>query len=130
MNLRIIDERPARSLLSDRSGKAVFYRQIHELLMDDGSVRFKCVHCGTISNDLMVIFRHLKEHKPPKPAPQPEDKSRAEDNGYDTNGGSLVMEFLDQKIRKLVEERDRYKARARKAERELARIRRALGVGQ
>lgn len=127
---RVIHEAPAQSRLKDKAGHHVLYKQIRELLLADGSITYGCAHCSETSPDIMVIFRHLRTHKPatirrPKPkkaAPKPDT------NGHKAEGDGLVIQLVETEIAKLTMQRDRYKARALKAERELAKVRRALGI--
>ncbi|KAB2344833.1 hypothetical protein [Actinomadura rudentiformis] len=62
--LRVIENEPAVSPLS-KPGKPVYFQQIRELLLEDGSARFRCVHCPETSERLGKIRRHLSTHANP-----------------------------------------------------------------
>lgn len=107
---------PANALFGDGNVK---YRQIRELLLDDGSTTFGCGHCEFTGGSIMSIRSHLKKHRAPK-AEQPEPISATlHDLAREV---TRLSEALEQEQAK----RKDAERRARDAEKRLATLRKAL----
>lgn len=110
----VVTDEPARSPLGvDRGGNPVYFKQTRELTLDDGSVVYGCLHCEFIDERSAAIRPHLRVH--------------ASDRTNTRTGGKKTIELLAAELVKAEADRDQWKARARKAERDLATIRRAIG---
>jgi hypothetical protein len=57
----VIEDQPAKSPLHT-DAKPVLFRQIRELLLDDGTVLFGCVHCEFTAATIGPVRPHLKAH--------------------------------------------------------------------
>lgn len=120
---KVVEDEPARSPLY-RDDRPVFFKQIRELLLDDGSVVFGCVHCDYTAVSVGVVRPHLKAHGSRGPGRPKGTVAR------DVNELSLAE--LLRKVRGLEQieaDRDAWRKRALDAERRLNTLRRALNGG-
>lgn len=58
---KVIEDQPAKSPLHT-DAKPVLFKQIRELLLDDGTVVFGCVHCEYTAPTIGPVRPHLKVH--------------------------------------------------------------------
>lgn len=120
---KVIEDAPARSPLS-RPDAPMHFKQIRELLLDDGTLTYGCVHCDYTAATAGKVRPHLKAHTGRGPG---RPKSAV---AQDVNEMSLAD--LLRRVRQLerVEaERDEWRKRALDAERRLNTLRRALNGG-
>lgn len=113
----VLCDEPTEAPITDKTGKPLVWTQTRTLLLADGRTVYGCQHCDYTHPSVGGIRPHLRVHKPAKPKPS---------NGAgDMSVAELVA--LASKAGTVVRERDEWKARALKAERELATVRRVLG---
>lgn len=118
--LAVIADQPALSAIQTPTGKPIHFKQIRELLLEDESTVYGCVHCDYTGPSVNAVRPHLSKHrdgaKPKKAAARPrlQDLSLAE-----------LAKRLES-IERVTQDRDHWKARALKAERQLSGLRRTL----
>ena len=106
----VIASEPAESNITNAQGEHIRFKQILRLLLDNGAVVYGCAHCDFTGASPNNVRPHLKRHR-----------------GGRASTDALVQlaAQLDEQA-ELVRERDEREARARKAEGELARLRRII----
>jgi hypothetical protein len=122
----VVADEPATAPMRTRAGQPIRFTQIRHLLLEDGSEAFGCAHCDYASRNPLSIRPHLNKHRaqsaqsaqdaPPAAAPTP---------------ASAVLDLRELVSRldaadQVAAERDEWRTRALKAERDLARLRAAL----
>lgn len=145
---QVVAAEPALSPITTNAGESVFFRQIHKLLLDDGTEVFGCIHCDYVRPQIGSIRPHLKKHTPKKLV-----EGKSNDPAGDAYYKQVVTDFrhltlddilglADRWLREgpeiesghqavldnLREDRDNWKARAREAEKKLAAGQKALQV--
>lgn len=113
----VIAAEPAVSNFKNQAtGENLRYRQMLRLLLEDGSEVFGCLHCDYTSPNLNSVRPHLNKHR----------LSLEIGNGH---GGVDIAGLVKrlQAVEVVEADRDRWKARAIDAERELRKIREVLG---
>jgi hypothetical protein len=134
----VVTSEPAASPLTTRRGRDIAFTRILRLLLDDGTTVHGCRECDFTDPRLASVRAHLRVHRPveappvkpgPKPRPQPADSL----NGV---GDLTIRELLTigqratgtaDALDRMTADRNEWKGRAQKAERELGTIRRLLG---
>lgn len=118
----VVADDPALSPLSTPE-KPIYYKQIRQLLLGDGSVMFGCAHCDFTTPHMVRVRPHLRVHAESAPV-----RVGTVDDVMDN-----LREVIEQRhagllaaIERLSGERDEWKARAVKAEKSLATLRKAL----
>jgi hypothetical protein len=113
--LPVLRDQPTPSPIKDRLGRPVLWQQTRMLTLQDGSTAYGCAHCDYVSRAVLSIRPHLKKHL------------------ARTNGAALAGDLkLSDVVRHLASlegvtaDRDRWRERARTAERALAKMRKAL----
>lgn len=112
----LADER-AKAQMVSRDGSPIYFKQIRELLLADGSTVFGCVHCDYTADSVNRVRPHLNKHRASKP-----------------ESGAATDALLRQLVTKVAEvetltvERDEYKRRMQVAEKSLRDLRKALGL--
>jgi len=118
--VEVIADQPAPTNISHRDGTPVLYRQIRLLLLEDGTETYGCLHCdytGTVNQ----VRPHLNAHRGVKtPKPDMPSPGSAQVAGLDV--GELIRRLKAHEA--LAQDRDRWKARALDAERDLTDLRR------
>jgi hypothetical protein len=107
----VVASERAASNITGRDGQPIRFKQILMLLLDDGTVVYGCAHCDYTGPSPNNVRPHLNRH-------------RASKAGADTIAQLAAQLGTDRA--ELVRERDEWKTRARKAEGELARLRRII----
>lgn len=120
----VIEDQPALAPVKTWAGAPVYYKQIRELLLDDGTSVFGCAHCDYTGSSPVQVRPHLNKHRDIK-AKADEAKT---DAGKPTTELSLAQ-ILDRiaTLDRVTADRDQWKARALKAEGSLKVLRDALG---
>ncbi|PKW15955.1 hypothetical protein [Saccharopolyspora spinosa] len=115
---RVITDEPTLAPIAARNGSPVYWQQIRTLVLDGGEVTYGCAHCDYTNPNPASVRPHLNRHRKDK-------KTKA------ANGNDSVAQVLAQlaKLDEIAKDRDRWKQRAQKAERDLRAIRRAIGGG-
>jgi hypothetical protein len=117
--LEVIADEPTPSPISDRAGNRIIWTQTRTLLLADGSTIYGCQHCDYTSPNVNSIRPHLSKHIERGP----------KNNGRKAKPEDLSLNQLLARLGELsaVEsDRDRWKARAQTAEKQLAALRRAI----
>lgn len=96
----------------------LYYRRVVELLLEDETTVFACTECDYTAAKAGQVGQHLVTHKPEGRAPV--------GNGRRARGSSDAITALIRELEKVGSDRDAWKARARKAERSLDALRKAL----
>lgn len=102
---------------NSRTGEPFALKQVVRLLLEDGREVFGCTWCDYSHERMESVRPHLNKHR---------DEKRAAQTNVATEFSGLVAKL--QAAAGLAEDRDRWKARAVAAERELAKVRKALGA--
>ena len=119
----VVADEPALSPLSTPD-KPIYYKQIRQLLLGDGTVLFGCAHCDFTTPVMFRVRPHLRRHADILATVK-----------VDTVDDVMVVlrEAIDKQnvglltaIERLSGERDEWKSRALKAEKSLATLRKAL----
>lgn len=119
----VIADEPAASPLR----KGVTFTRIRRLLLDDGSTIHGCSECDYTAEKVGQVRAHLRKHAPrPTVAFRPR---RIEE----MNVGELIErarqnDAVADALDRMTDDRNEWKARALKAERAMANLRKALGV--
>lgn len=106
----VISDDDTPSPIRTNNGHHVVWRQTRTLTLDDGSTIYGCAHCDYVSTNVLSIRPHLAIHRQPEP---PSDNT---------------TRLLKNALEAALSDRDRWRDRARKAERALRRLRDALQV--
>ena len=116
----VIEDQPALAKVKTWAGEPVHYKQIRELLLDDGTVVFGCLHCDYTAASPVQVRPHLNKHRDLKAT-----KTETAKPGVELSLAQLLdgIRTLDE----VATDRDQWKARALKAEGSLKVLRDALG---
>lgn len=114
--VEVICDDPTEAPIRSNGGQPVYWEQTRTLLLADGTVVYGCKHCDFTTDTKFKVRPHLRSHHEPKPQTTPARSSRS--------SASLVL--LAREVERITADRDQWKARAQKAERSLATLRRAL----
>lgn len=106
----VIADHPAPSNLTDKSGNPVYFRQIRTLTLDNNEVVYGCAHCDYTAEHVNSVRPHLNKHRDTKAKP---------------TGPASAVTVLAEENARLTAEVERWRNRARNAEKTLAAIRRA-----
>ena len=120
---RVIEDQPAKSPLHT-DAKPVLFKQIRELLLEDGTVVFGCLHCEYTADTIGPIRPHLKAHGGRGPG-RPRTAIAQDVNQMSLGDLLRRVKTLEQ----AEADRDTWRRRALDAERRLNTLRRALGGG-
>lgn len=126
--LKVVDDSPTRSGITDRQGNPVMWEQTRTLLLENGHITYGCVHCDYTSDNPRSVRPHLNIHGKRGDGKTPAAQRAAASTGPDLSAlpvGELVK--LAAQAAELAADRDRWRERAQSAERDLAAIRKALG---
>lgn len=110
----VISDQPTEAPISARNGQPVYWQQIRTLRLSNGDTAYGCAHCDYVSANPNSVRPHLNAHR----------------NGRKSRHTSGDVEQVLQQLAhldELTKDRDRWKQRALKAERDLRAIRRAIG---
>ncbi len=122
----VLADEPARSSLVRRDGKPVFFTQLRTLLLDNESTVFGCAHCDFTDERIGRVRSHVRYDHTDSDGPAPTRKTkRALAAAGDMSLGEALAKLAE--VEQLTAERDEWKRKARKAQAELATIRRVLG---
>jgi hypothetical protein len=117
----VLADQPARSPLTRPDGEPVYFRQIRELLLADGTATYGCLHCDFTAASPASVRPHLLKHRTPPAAPP---ARRPTADLADLTLPALLDKLRD--LNRIAADRDHWRGRAQKAERALAAMRRAL----
>lgn len=119
----IADEPTASPDLRDSAGGVIFWQRTRTLLLEDGSTVYGCSVCDYTSPNMRSIRPHLQKHSRRVRATDP---PRSEDPA--SLGEQVRAQLLAarKRVTDAEADRDRWRARAQKAEKALATMRRAL----
>jgi len=115
----VVADEPARSPVNDREGNPIYFKQMRELLLSDGRTVYGCIHCDYTAERLSQVRPHLNKHR----------------DGKQPRGSGAIAVLAKQlaaqaiQVETLAADRDQWRQRARSAEKSLADLRKALGVG-
>jgi hypothetical protein len=121
--------------LKNGKGKAV-YTRIRRLLLDDGTETFGCIGCDITADSPAKLFHHVGSHDNGGPPPAAPKRQREKSLSPESWRGLTVEQLLNagqqvqamgEALEKVSADRNEWRSRALKAERELGTIRRLLG---
>ncbi|GAA0632486.1 hypothetical protein GCM10010174_61940 [Kutzneria viridogrisea] len=115
--VEVIADEPTRSAFNSRDGEPVYWKQNRTLLLADGRTVYGCLHCDYTSPNVHSIRPHLNRHR--------DLKQRQSVGGADDTLSRMVRKLAE--AEEIADDRDRWKARAVAAEKQLRTLRRALG---
>lgn len=115
--LEVIEDQPTVSPIKAFDGRQVTWTQTRTLLLADGSTIYGCAHCEFTSTNVLSIRPHLGKHNGAKGDRAPSS----------TTGDVDALIRRLQELTKIEADRDRWRERAKAAERDLAALRAALG---
>jgi hypothetical protein len=118
---KVIEDQPARSPLHT-DARPVFFKQIRELLLDDGTIVFGCVHCEFAAATIGPVRPHLKVHTRPLASSRGPGRPRVDATEMSLADLLRRVKTLDQ----AEADRDTWRKRALEAERCLRTLRNAL----
>lgn len=110
----VVDDQPTAAPIKALNGQPVHWKQIRTLRLSNGDTVYGCAHCDYAANTPNSVRPHLNAHRNGR-------KSRHVSGDVEQVLAQLA--HLDE----LTKDRDRWKQRALKAERDLRAIRRAIG---
>ncbi len=116
----VIEDRPTPAPISGRGGKPVYWQQVRTLVLHTGETLYGCAHCDYTSSNVYSIRPHLSAHSNGKSRRNGKGKP-----GTSTDIGELLAQLS--RLDELTQDRDEWRQRALKAERNLRAIRRAIG---
>ena len=117
--LAVIADEPAQSTISTPTGKKIYFQQIRELLLEDESTVYGCVHCEFTGPSTNTIRPHLKQHSDTQPKPKP-----ARPKLHELTLAELLKRIEEHE--RVLADRDSWRTRALKAEGQLRGLRRTL----
>jgi hypothetical protein len=118
----ILTDRPTRSPINKMNGEPIYFDRTRELVIrtvEGERVLYGCAHCDYVREVMGAIRPHLKRHNAPK-----EPRKSAAPRAPEMSLGDALKQLGDidaMRERELV-----WRERALKAERELARVKRAF----
>jgi hypothetical protein len=129
----VIAVEPVASPLSTPE-RPVWFSRINRLLLADDSVVYGCAvdDCGYAADAVGQVRSHLRVHRKPRKAAVAAEKVKREaGNALDMTIRQLLAladanQALNGTVSRLIDDRNEWKARARKAEASLAVLRKAL----
>lgn len=122
--LAVVSDEAGVAPFTDRAGNPVVQPQTRVLTLEDGSVVYGCLHCDYISTNKNSVRPHLGKHNSHR-----RNGNRHLADALSVRDMSLtdLLERLDH-LDRTTADRDKWRARALKAERRLSSLRNALGV--
>lgn len=125
--LTVIEAVEAHSPLS-KPGKPVYFRQILELLLEDGTVVYGCIHCEYTTDGALKVRSHLGKHA--DSGPRYEDYAETTLSELVTKAAlyDQLMASRAEADAKAKDDATAWKARALAAEADLRKVREALKV--
>jgi hypothetical protein len=122
----IIAAEPAEASIRTADGQPVRFKQILKLLLEDGTEAYGCLHCDYTAPRMVQVRPHLSKHNRQRVEPAPRSEPYTPEP-IDPDRLTLA-EMLEavQSARENRTETDRWKARALRAEQDLALIRRTV----
>ena len=138
---KVITSEAALSPMKTKTGKDISFSRIVRLLLDDGTTVHGCRECEFTEPRLASVRAHLRSHRPTeRPAETPtRQKPKPAEDSLNGVGDLTLRELLAlgqratgtaDALDRMTQDRNEWKARAHKAERELGTIRRLLGSAQ
>ena len=121
---KVVQDQAAKSPLHTDT-RPVSFKQIRELLLDDGTVVFGCVHCDFTDRRIGVVRPHLRVHTGRGPG---RPRTAITQDVKDLSLADLLAAV--QSLEKIKAEREAWRTRALDAERRLRALRRALNGGE
>lgn len=122
--LSVISEGPARAPITNRkTGEPIYWEQIRELTLADGSTTFGCIHCDYTNINRNSLRPHLNAHRVRKPKVAVPEKVVLEAQERTI---ALLGKELDKalaRVDRAVAGEKEAKAEARRARRELETLR-------
>jgi hypothetical protein len=126
--LKVVDDSPTTSGITDRKGNPVVWEQTRTLLLENGHITYGCVHCEYVSDNPNSVRPHLNRHGKNGDRRTPAAQRAAANAPADLTGVSVVeLVRLAQDAAQVAADRDQWRKRALAAERDLKAIRKALG---
>ena len=131
--LEVVADDPVLSPLSTPENP-IFYKRIRLLLLSDGTTVYGCTECDVTGTSMPHVRSHLRVHNEPKPHRAPKSSAPPPLNGA---GSMTLAEVVDlahrmetqaQHIGRLMDDRDHWRERAKKAEKALDVLRKALSL--
>ncbi len=117
--LAVIADQPALSTIRTPTGKEIHFQQIRELLLEDETVEYGCVHCEFTGPSPNTIRPHLKQHSDVSPKPK-----ATRPKLHELTLGELLKRV--EELERVTSERDSWRTRALKAEGQLRGLRKTL----
>ena len=121
---KVVEDQAAKSPLHTET-RPVLFKQIRELLLDDGSVVYGCLHCDYTAATIGIVRPHLKTH-----TGRGADRPRT---AITRDVDELSIGDLLRRVKSLEQaetDREAWRKRALDAERRLRTLRRALNGGE
>lgn len=120
--IAVIADEPAPSQITSRGGEQVYFKQIRSLLLEDGNLTYGCAHCDYTADSPTSVRPHLGKHTTKRAERRAENATELDPQT------ATIAELLTQvgRFNDVLQDRDRWKARAEKAEQDLATIQRAI----
>lgn len=116
----VVEDEPTVAPITTNGGKPVLWQQTRTLLLEDGRIVYGCAHCDFVRDNANAIRPHLRAHA---------DRPKAAANNGKPDAGSMTLDDLLARLGELAKveaERDRWKAEALKAKRQLKALGDAL----
>ncbi len=122
--IAVIAEEPIESGIS-RPDRLVYFTRMRRLLLADDSTLIACTECHFTDPKVGTVRIHLRDHGKAAAATGLPPELLAMTLGELLEPGRRVEQLLNA-LERLANERDEWKARCRKAERNLSTVRKAL----
>lgn len=141
--LKVVESEPLMSPVKTPHGKPVYFRRIVTLLLEDGSTMLGCTECDYTDAAAGRVRHHLTINHWNRDVPRKlngfeaaaNDRRHAASTAVDTATLSVAdllnsatrLQALSDAVARMTEERNEWKARALKAERAMATLRKLVG---
>ena len=127
----VADEPAVSPLRNRRDNGTIHFSRIRRLLLDDESVVHGCAECDYVGAGVGNVRAHLRVHRirDAEPALMPTTRSIEDMNVGDLLGAARRSDALADALERMTEDRNHWKARALRAERAMATLRKALNFG-
>jgi hypothetical protein len=119
--LAVVTDEPHQAAFTDKAGNPVLQRQTRVLTLEDNTVVYGCAHCDYTSRNPNSIRPHLGKHNARR-----RNTAQAALTGREMSLADVLERLAT--VDALTSDRDKWRARAMKAERRLTALRNALGV--
>jgi hypothetical protein len=125
----VIATEPVESPLS-RPGKTIMFTRVVKLLLDDGTTTYGCTECDATADKMASVRAHLRIHSNRPKAVAVSGRVSADLGDMsvaDLLASARRIEAMGDALESVSRDRNEWRARAMKAERSLATLRKLLG---